>query len=88
MWRVAVVGVVLEQDIHCTSLCYSHYYLSYLNFLYDVKFVTENGKERKEIDLRDLQMSNLRELIGYVGQEPVLIGKTLREVLLADDLTD
>ena len=30
----------------------------------------------------------MREIIGYVGQEPILIGDTFREVLLAEDKND
>ena len=34
------------------------------------------------MDLRDLKLSWLRNLIGYVGQEPVLFATTIRENLL------
>ena len=32
-------------------------------------------------DLKDIDLKNLRESIGYVGQEPVLIVGTIRENL-------
>ena len=42
------------------------------------------------VDLRDLKLSWLRNLIGYVGQEPVLFATTIRENLLfgKEDATD
>ena len=42
------------------------------------------------MDLRDLKLSWLRNLIGYVGQEPVLFATTIRENLLfgKEDATD
>ncbi len=39
--------------------------------------------EQIEKDLKTLTFESLRERIGYVGQEPVLIGKTIREALIA-----
>lgn len=42
------------------------------------------------VDLRDLKLSWLRSLIGYVGQEPVLFATTIKENLLfgKEDATD
>ena len=42
------------------------------------------------VDLRDLKLSWLRNLIGYVGQEPVLFATTIKENLLfgKEDATD
>ena len=47
-----------------------------------------NLSNKDSIDLKSLRFDTIRKTIGYVGQEPVLIGKTLREVLLADQKTD
>ena len=47
-----------------------------------------SDNQEKSINLRDLELKNLRDFVGYVGQEPVLIGKTMREVLLAEDYAD
>ena len=35
----------------------------------------------KSIDWKDLDLIQLRTEIGYVGQEPVLIGSTIREAI-------
>jgi ABC-type multidrug transport system fused ATPase/permease subunit len=32
----------------------------------------------REIDIKDIDIHQLRDRIGYVGQEPVLIGSTIR----------
>lgn len=48
----------------------------------DVFFQTNSGK----VNLRDITFNSLRERIGYVGQQPVLIGKTLREALTAQTI--
>ena len=42
----------------------------------------------KEFDINTFTFESLRTRIGYVGQEPVLIGKTIREALVAEDLKD
>lgn len=39
-------------------------------------------------ELRQYNLASLRESIGYVGQEPVLLGKTIREALIAQDKED
>jgi len=35
--------------------------------------------------LKNFNLSSLKDNIGYVGQEPVLLGKTLREALIAEE---
>lgn len=42
----------------------------------------------KSLNISEVSNESLREVIGYVGQEPVLIGKTIREVLMAEQCTD
>lgn len=41
-------------------------------------------KINENIDYKELDLLGLRASIGYVGQEPVLLGKTLREALMAE----
>lgn len=53
-----------------------------------VIFNVKSEGNPKQINIKELELSNLRDIVGYVGQEPVLIGKTLREVLLAEEETD
>ncbi|CAD7967092.1 unnamed protein product [Amoebophrya sp. A120] len=43
--------------------------------------VVEN-REKKSIDLKDLNLKSWREKIGYVGQEPVLFNMSARENIL------
>jgi ABC-type multidrug transport system fused ATPase/permease subunit len=38
--------------------------------------------------IKDFNLTGIRDAIGYVGQEPVLIGKTIREALIAEKKTD
>ena len=38
--------------------------------------------------LKNFNLTSLKENIGYVGQEPVLLGKTLREALIAENRED
>ena len=40
------------------------------------------------IDYSELKLEELRENVGYVGQEPVLMGKTIREAMLSTNKTD
>ena len=44
--------------------------------------------DQKEYDLQTLCFESLRNRIGYVGQEPVLIGRTIRDALIAKDMKD
>jgi ABC-type multidrug transport system fused ATPase/permease subunit len=37
-------------------------------------------------NLKNIESKSLRNIIGYVGQEPVLLGRTIREVLGNDSL--
>lgn len=52
-----------------------------------IQFNLHKG-EGEDIEIREMTFESLRANVGYVGQEPVLIGKSLREVLLADDVND
>lgn len=47
-------------------------------------FVNESSEQH----VRDIEESSLRERIGYVGQEPILLGRTAREVLIAENIDD
>lgn len=38
--------------------------------------------------LTDIEENSLRSRIGYVGQEPVLLGRTFREILLAESIEE
>lgn len=44
--------------------------------------------QSEQIVLRDIETEGLTRKIGYVGQEPVLIGNTIRKVLGADMMAD
>ena len=58
--------------------------ISLIMRFYDIfggKIVMESGGE--DHDLSKMTKESLRQCIGYVGQEPVLIGKTLKEALTA-----
>lgn len=44
--------------------------------------------DNQKVNITDLTFESLSERIGYVGQEPVLIGKTLREALTAENVSD
>lgn len=46
------------------------------------------SSQGKAYDLTSLNFESLRTRIGYVGQEPVLIGKTIREALIAEKMED
>lgn len=58
---------------------------------YDVhngQIMLVEGKKQSHTNINDIKNESLREKIGYVGQQPVLIGKTIREILMAEDYPD
>ena len=43
----------------------------------------ESGSiELDGVDLKDINLSSMRNIIGYIGQEPVLFNTTIRENML------
>jgi ABC-type multidrug transport system fused ATPase/permease subunit len=63
--------------------------VSLLMRFYDVKrgqITFEGGSE--SVNISNIKNDSLREGIGYVGQEPVLIGKTVTEILMAENYTE
>jgi len=46
------------------------------------------SNKTEEQKLVDVEENSLRARIGYVGQEPVLLGRTFREILLAEGIED
>ena len=59
-----------------------------VKFYEPMKGTIRLSNEQTEQIVRDIEEQSLRKRIGYVGQEPILLGKTLREVLSADEYED